>query len=131
MRERKRDTKQRGRRGRREGGQKEERKRERGGGKRETESGWERVTGKEAAHFSCLSAERGESPTDFPRGMQIRIEISRENVKDPMRFVRVVARCEFAGARTPLEIIISSFCRHADEEELLREGVRWEFTFYQ
>lgn len=62
--------------------------------------------GEEAAHFSCLSAERGESPTDFPRGMQIRIEISRENVKDPMRFVRVVARCEFA--HTPLDIIISS-----------------------
>lgn len=38
--------------------------------------------------------EERENPTDFPRGMQIRIEISRENVKDPMRFVRVAARCE-------------------------------------
>lgn len=40
---------------------------------------------KEAAHFSCFPAERErrESPTDFPWGMQIRIEISRENVKGP------------------------------------------------
>lgn len=57
--------------------------------------GWtSRGNGKEAAHFSCLTGRNGEreNPTDFPRGMQIRIEISRENVKDPMRFVRVAAR---------------------------------------
>lgn len=79
--------------------------------------GWaDRGNGKEAAHFSCLTAERGEreDPTDFPRGMQIRIEISRENVKDPMRFVRVAARCErLARARAPLEIIIRSLLSRA------------------
>lgn len=30
-----------------------------------------------------LGGTRRESPTDFPWGMQIRIEISRENVKGP------------------------------------------------
>lgn len=65
------------------------------------------------SHASRRNEER-ENPTDFPRGMQIRIEISRENVKDPMRFVRVAARCErLARARTPLEIIIRSLLSRA------------------
>lgn len=50
------------------------------------------------SHASRRNQER-ENPTDFPRGMQIRIEISRENVKDPMRFVRVAARCECRARR--------------------------------
>lgn len=77
--------------------------------------GWIGATEKKRhiSHASRRNEER-ESPTDFPRGMQIRIEISRENVKDPMRFVRVAARCEcLARARAPLEIIIRNLLSRA------------------